>query len=54
MDHADELHPHPMSETRAAQLLTSAGLTREWGEVWDGHSHPRAKGQWRTLWRKPD
>lgn len=53
MDHADELHPHPMSETRAARLLTDAGLVQKWGEVWDGHSHPRAKGQWRTLWEKP-
>jgi SAM-dependent methyltransferase len=54
MDHADELHPHPMSETRAARLLTDAGLVQRWGEVWDGHSHPKAKGQWRTLWAKPD
>lgn len=53
MDQADELHPHPMSETKAARLLTAAGLERRWGEVWDGHSHPRAKGQWRTLWAKP-
>lgn len=53
MDHADELHPHPMSETRASRLLTDAGLTQRWGEVWDGHSHPKAKGQWRTLWEKP-
>lgn len=54
MDHADELHPHPMSESKAAALLTDAGLNQRWGEVWDGHSHPRAKGQWRTLWAKPD
>lgn len=54
MDHADELHPHPMSETRAARLLSDAGLVQRWGEVWDGHSHPKAKGQWRTLWAKPD
>lgn len=53
MDQADELHPHPMSETSAASLLTAAGLEQRWGEVWDGHSHPRAKGQWRTLWVKP-
>ncbi len=53
MDQADELHPHPMSEAKAAELLTAAGLEQRWGEVWDGHSHPRAKGQWRTLWEKP-
>ena len=53
MDQADELHPHPMSEGAAAWLLTAAGLEQRWGEVWDGHSHPRAKGQWRTLWGKP-
>lgn len=54
MDQADELHPHPMSETAAAGLLSGAGLEQRWGEVWDGHSHPRAKGQWRTLWQKPE
>lgn len=54
MDQGDELHPHPMSESKAARLLDEAGLTQRWGEVWDGHSHPRAKGQWRTLWEKPD
>jgi len=53
MDQADELHPNPMSETRAAELLRAAGLRQRWGEVWDGHSHPRAKGQWRTLWERP-
>ncbi|MBK7404430.1 MAG: methyltransferase domain-containing protein [Phycisphaerales bacterium] len=53
MDQADELHPHPMSESRASDLLTAAGLRQRWGEVWDGHSHPRAKGQWRTLWERP-
>jgi SAM-dependent methyltransferase len=53
MDQGDELHPHPMSEAKAAELLTDAGLVRRWGEVWEGHSHPRAKGQWRTLWDKP-
>jgi SAM-dependent methyltransferase len=54
MDYSDELHPHPMSEAKAAALLTDAGLERRWGEVWDGRSHPRAKGQWRTLWAKPE
>jgi SAM-dependent methyltransferase len=53
MDQADELHPNPMSEAKAAKLLVDAGLVQRWGEVWDGHSHPRAKGQWRTLWEKP-
>lgn len=53
MDQADELHPHPMSEHSAAGLLTATGLEQRWGEVWEGHSHPRAKGQWRTLWAKP-
>lgn len=53
MDEADELHPNPMSEAKAAGLLAGAGLEQRWGEVWDGHSHPRAKGQWRTLWMKP-
>ncbi|MCC7389589.1 MAG: methyltransferase domain-containing protein [Phycisphaerales bacterium] len=53
MDQADELHPHPMSEGAATGLLRAAGLEQRWGEVWDGHSHPRAKGQWRTLWVKP-
>lgn len=53
MEQGDELHPHPMSESSAAGLLRAAGLERRWGEVWDGHSHPRAKGQWRTLWAKP-
>ena len=53
MEQADELHPHPMSETRAGAILSGAGLRQRWGEVWDGHSHPRAKGQWRTLWEKP-
>ena len=54
MDEADELHPHPMSEAKAAELLTAAGFEQRWGEVWENHSHPRAKGQWRTLWAKPE
>lgn len=54
MDQADELHPNPMSESGAAELLRAAGLEERWGEVWDGHSHPRAKGQWRTMWAKPE
>ena len=54
MEQADELHPHPMSASGAAELLRGAGLEQRWGEVWDGHSHPRAKGQWRTLWAKPE
>lgn len=53
MEQGDELHPHPMSESSAAGLLRAAGLEQRWGEVWDGHSHPRAKGQWRTLWERP-
>lgn len=53
MEQGDELHPHPMDEARASGLLSRAGLVRRWGEVWEGHSHPRARGQWRTLWEKP-
>lgn len=53
MDHADALHPHPMNVDRSRALLAEAGLQERWGEVWDGKSHPRAHGQWRTLWARP-
>ncbi len=53
MEHADELHPHPMDDAAASKMLRAAGLIKRWGEVWPGHSHPRARGQWRTLWQKP-
>ena len=53
MEEADQLHPNPMDDAAATRMLTAANLERLWGEVWPGHSHPRARGQWRTLWRKP-
>ncbi len=54
LDQPDELHPHAMNDTKARTLLESAGLKLVWGEVWDGHSHPLARGQWRALLRKPE
>ncbi len=53
LDHPDELHPHAMDETKARAILEEAGLELVWGEVWDGHSHPNARGQWRALLRRP-
>lgn len=53
LDEPDDLHPHAMDETVARNLLEAAGLRLEWAEVWDGHSHPNARGQWRALLRKP-
>lgn len=54
LDKPDQLHPHAMDETNAQALLENAGLELVWGEVWDGHSHPLARGQWRALLRKPE
>lgn len=54
LDQPDELHPHAMDDTKARTLLESAGLELVWGEVWSGHSHPLARGQWRALLRKPE
>ncbi len=51
MDEGDELHPHPFDEARVRALFAAGGFEVQWAAVWDGHSHPRAHGQWRALLR---
>lgn len=52
MDAADDLHPHPFSEASAPALFEGGGFEVAWAAVWDGHSHPNARGQWRALLRR--
>lgn len=52
MEYKDHMHPNPMSEARLRETMRRAGLEEVYLASWDGASHPMAKQQCRSLWRK--
>lgn len=52
MEYKDHMHPNPMTEARLRETMRRAGLEEMYLASWDGASHPMAKQQCRSLWRK--
>jgi SAM-dependent methyltransferase len=50
-EYADQMHPHPMSESRVLALMGRFELIR--GGRATNKAHPEAYGAYRGLWRKP-
>lgn len=50
--HTDEMHPHPMDDSKMRHLLGAAGLEIVREKITDHASHPEAYGEYRVLARK--
>lgn len=53
MDHADHMHPNPMSPERLDAIALPLGFSYRYRESWEGASHPMARLQLRALLTRP-